>query len=441
MRNPQESAEVDEIIGRLLKASGKVRRGIGSVRQDVNVSINGGTRVEIKGVAKTGYIHNLTWIEALRQQALLDIKAEIQARGISRKGLVLTNHDLTSALSSTASPTLQEALKSGFVIKCAKLKGFAGLLNHPTQPGLTFASEYAGRIRVIACLDKMPNIFHSDAPDESDLSSEEWAKIKDIAGCKLTDSIIVVWGSEEDVETALEEIKFRTLDAIRGVPNETRQDVKRGGVTDFERILPGPDRMYPDTDLPPLAIREDRLKRIENNLPEKSYDKEKRWRNLGVKDEIIKPLAISDKASVFDRIITGNKVDPNSVGVVLTQTLKSLRRKGFSVEKINDDNLVEMFSLYSEGRFAREALPKILEKLCNSPDNKPVMQILDELNFLPVSEDEAKEFAIEEIEKADSIQFKSDQQRLDYLMGEIMRKLRGRIAGEKARQILRDIIS
>jgi len=42
--------ETAEKIGLLLRASGKAQRGIGSIRQDLNVSINGGERVELKGV-------------------------------------------------------------------------------------------------------------------------------------------------------------------------------------------------------------------------------------------------------------------------------------------------------------------------------------------------------------------------------------------------------
>jgi glutamyl-tRNA(Gln) amidotransferase subunit E len=103
IRDPKEAVEVNELIGRVLRAFGKVRRGIGSVRQDVNVSITGGTRVELKGIAKTAYAHDLTYIEALRQRALLDIRDAIKARGISRRSMVLTKHDPTEVLKDTQS--------------------------------------------------------------------------------------------------------------------------------------------------------------------------------------------------------------------------------------------------------------------------------------------------------------------------------------------------
>jgi glutamyl-tRNA(Gln) amidotransferase subunit E len=432
MLNPDEAMEVNEIIGRMLKASGIVRRGIGSVRQDVNVSINGGTRVEMKGIAKTGYVHDLTYVEALRQKALLDMRDAINSRGISRKSLVLTKHDLSSVLSSTKSVSIRDALDSGGTVKCARLTGFAGLLNYPTQPGKTFASELMGRIRVIACLDKMPNIFHTDSPDESDLTQDEWTQIKNISDCKLTDAVIVVWGSDEDVETALEEIKFRALDAIRGVPNETRQDIGNG-ITDFERILPGPDRMYPDTDLPPIPISKERLDKIESNLPERSWDTEKRWRKLGVRDDIIRPLVISGRREVFDRIVDSGEVDPNIVGATITQTIISLRRKGLDTARITDDDLVEVFTASSSGQFTREVIPALLTEFCQSDNPKSINDIIAGHNFSPISEDQLRKIISDEIAKSSERSFATKSQRLEFVMGTTMRRALGKKPGKDVR--------
>ncbi|MFH1894172.1 MAG: Glu-tRNA(Gln) amidotransferase subunit GatE [Candidatus Zixiibacteriota bacterium] len=439
MKSPIEAAEVNELIGRLLKASGKVRRGIGSVRQDVNVSINGGTRVEIKGVAKTGYVRDLTHVEALRQKALLDIKAAIQSRGISRRSLVLSNHDLTDLLSGTKSASIRSALDSGGVLKCAKINGFAGLLNHPTQPGYTLAWEYSGRLKVVACIDQRPNLFHSDAPDQSELSTDEWTAIRNHCGCKLTDTVIVVWGSAQDVETALEEIKFRTLEAIRGVPNETRQDIGNGN-TDFERILPGPDRMYPDTDLPPLAVTDERLKKIADNLQERSYEKEQRWRKLGLSEDVVRPLTISDRARVFDSIVADTDVNPKLVAVVLTQTLKSLRRKGLPTERVTDNNLVELFSMYSKGMFTREAIPDLLTEFCQSNNPATLAQIVEKHDYSPMRPNELEITIREEIGNAPSSSFKEDRSRTEYLMGRLMSVHRGRLPGSELRSRLAAVL-
>jgi len=74
MRTPREVAEVAEICRKLVRSTGLVRTGVGAARQDVNVSITGGTRVEIKGVPRIPNIPLLTHNEAVRQHNLLRLR-------------------------------------------------------------------------------------------------------------------------------------------------------------------------------------------------------------------------------------------------------------------------------------------------------------------------------------------------------------------------------
>ena len=67
MRTPKEVAEVAWICINLVRSTNRVRRGMGAAREDVNVSVEGGTRIEIKGVAKISNIPLLTYNEAMRQ--------------------------------------------------------------------------------------------------------------------------------------------------------------------------------------------------------------------------------------------------------------------------------------------------------------------------------------------------------------------------------------
>lgn len=49
IKNPEHAKETAEKLGMILKSTGKVLSGLGTIRQDVNVSIKKGARVEIKG--------------------------------------------------------------------------------------------------------------------------------------------------------------------------------------------------------------------------------------------------------------------------------------------------------------------------------------------------------------------------------------------------------
>ena len=326
MRTPQETADVCQIIRMLCRSTGHVRTGYGAGREDVNVSVRGGTRVEIKGVPQIWRIPRLIYNEAMRQCALLEIRSELHKRGVTPDTFAFTTRDVTPLLAKASYEPIRTALAEGLLVKCAVLKGFAGLLNHPTQEHTTFATEFSDRVRVVACLTTLPNIVHSDTAAES-ISARDWKKLRKKTGAGMNDAIVLVWGDELDTETACSEIVLRAREATEGVPNDTRQALK-DGTNGFERVLPGAERMYPDTDLPPIEIPLKRINDIREKLPEFVWDREQRYQKLNLPAEIIQPLAISPLANLYDRITSELEIDPRFVAVMLFQRLKAFRRAG-----------------------------------------------------------------------------------------------------------------
>ena len=347
-KSPEEAARGVRHLGRLLRASGKVRRGHGATRQDVNVSIEGGSRVEIKGVPRYQLIPALTRIEALRQKALLDIRDELEKRKITPDNLKTFEVDLTEALRDTRSPDLIKALESGHRIRGIRIEGIAGILNTPTQPGRMFASELGGRVRVVACLDGIPNLFHTDNYPEYPRNHIDMRTIRLALRLREDDIGIIVWGPEADTKTATAEIADRIREACIGVPCETRQHL-REGLTDFERILPGADRMYPDTDHPPIRIRAKRVEKIREGLPEPTYEVEERFRKYGLPEDTIKDLALSNRIALIDKLAKG-KVDMKLIGRLLGQTVRSLRRQGVDTDPIPDSAWKDLIETCAEKR-------------------------------------------------------------------------------------------
>jgi len=333
-KSPEEAARGVRHIGRLLRASGKVRRGHGATRQDVNVSIEGGSRVEIKGVPRYQLIPELTRIEALRQKALLDIRDELKRRKITPENLRTFEANLTETLKDTCSPDLKEALERGHTIRGIRIEGIAGILNTPTQPNRMFSSELSGRVRVVACLDGIPNIFHTDNYPEYRRNHIDQRAIRLALKLGEDDAGVLVWGPEVDTRTATAEIADRIREACVGVPCETRQHL-REGLTDFERILPGADRMYPDTDHPPLKITAERVEVIRSKLPEPTYEVEKRFRKYGLPEDTIGDLALSSHIGLIDSLAEEG-TDMKLVGRLLGQTARSLRRQGVDLSGIAD---------------------------------------------------------------------------------------------------------
>lgn len=432
IKTPTEAGEVAKLIGRILRTTGKVRRGMGSTRQDVNVSINGGTRVEIKGVPKIQYIAKGVANEAERQKALLGIKDELRARGINEKNLKSDYKDVSSILKKSKCKRFKEIVKKKGKIYGIVLRLFAGILDEPTQPGKTFADEIGGRIRVIACQDVMPNIAYRSTFKDFNLSQNEIKKLEELFSAKSTDEIILVWGDEEDVKTALKEIRIRAKEATVGVPSETRQ-IFEDGTNDFERILPGPNRMYPDTDSPPTPITEKHLQKIKKDLPPLLWESEKRLKKLGLSDPLVKSLSISKHLKIFNKIIDELDAKPTLVAVSLQETLKSLSRDGKNIDNISDENIYQIFKMLKEEKFSKEAIPAILEFLADNK-TKNVKKAIKELGIKPIT--------IKELEKAiDKVlaKFKEDNKLdrpLKTMIGAVMKTARNNIDGKIVKETL-----
>ncbi len=422
MHTPQEVADVAQLIRQLTRSTGKVNRGIGAARQDVNVSIDGGTRVEIKGVPRIPLIPRLVHNEAGRQKALLEIRDKLKNRGLTPDNFKPAFFDVIDILKDTSYLPIKNVISNDFKIKCVKLPLFKGILRYQTQPGTNFAKEISDRVRIIACLDKIPNIIHSDTDDET-ISSTNWLKIKKLSGFEPEDALAIVWGNTRDVETAAQEIAIRAREAIIGVPSETRQALP-DGTTGFERILPGPDRMYPDTDLPPIALSEERIKHIQAQLPKLPWKRRDRYQKLGLPEFMIDELLLSQRADIFDKLISEIKVEPKLVAVFLTQILKNLKRKGLPIHSIDNSSILAVFKAYVEKKIVRESIPLIIENWLQS-NTSPIENIISYYQI--ISESELREIIKETQNELHSFFIHDEIKKFSYLMGLVMEKVRGRV--------------
>jgi glutamyl-tRNA(Gln) amidotransferase subunit E len=367
MRTPQEVASVAHLLRWLVRSTGRVRTGIGAARQDVNVSVEGGRRVEIKGVSRIPLIPLLVHTEAYRQVALLEIKKELERRKITPSSFKSDTRDITDILKGTPYYPVAMALKRGLEVRAVVLHGYRGILSMRTQPETTFAKEISDRVRVIACLDRLPNIAHSDMEGET-LSSTEWTKIKKLCRTGENDAVVVVWGDERDVETGSSEIVIRAREALDGVPNETRQAMP-DGTNGFERILPGPDRMYPDTDLPPLAITEERIRRIQAILPEPPWTREARYAELGLRSDIARRMSTAPERDLFDRIVEKTDYEPSFVAYFLLGRFRSECGKGTACG-CTDDGIVEALEQASSAHVPKDAFIPLLCGVCEGNGGK-----------------------------------------------------------------------
>ncbi|MBI5475143.1 MAG: Glu-tRNA(Gln) amidotransferase subunit GatE [Ignavibacteriales bacterium] len=419
MRTPIEVAEVAQICRRLVRSTGRVRTGIGAGREDVNVSVTGGTRIEIKGVPRIVSIPLLTYNEAMRQWNLLRLREELKRRGITEKSFKSKTENVTKILRKTRYQPIQNAIEQGMKINCVLLQGYKGLLRWQTQTDTYFSREISDRVRVVACLTTLPNIIHSDSSGDT-IAASEWQNIKKQIGGKDDDTLVLVWGDEQDANTGAQEIVIRAKEATIGIPSETRQAF-RDGTNGFERILPGPDRMYPDTDLPPKRIEDEKLEKLCLTLPNRIWENEKWYRKLKIPPNVIEPLAASKYTKLFEMLVKNSKLNPTFVAVALIQYQKRLKTYFPKAKQIEIETFEEIFEAFKSGIISREGIFLAMKSFLES----------GKLRF-------AKKIKSTELTKVikDSkiatkkMKIQNEEKKTEILIGLIMNKVRGKIDGK-----------
>ncbi|MFH1699609.1 MAG: Glu-tRNA(Gln) amidotransferase subunit GatE [Candidatus Zixiibacteriota bacterium] len=369
MKTPDEVAQAAHYLRYLTRSCDSVRTGIGAAREDVNVSISGGTRVEIKGVAHIRRIPELTHNEAFRQKALLSIKDELSSLSIVQNEWSPSSVDLTQNNIIPLKGILNEIRKKNFQIIGINLPGFYGLLSFFTQPGKTFADELSCRLKVIACIER-PNMIHSeeivDLPGNEMVNKEVWDKLASHFKADEKDAQLILWGNADDIKTAIETIEERCRLAFNGVPNETRKALP-DGTTIFERVLPGPDRMYPDTDSAPIPIEDEHIESIKKDLPVSVRDRVLQLQGWNVPADTFDYILRRNLAWLIEKIINDFNLPPKYIGTLFGHTFRGIERKVTPSADFNDYSIYGLFKFINAQGLKIEIAEAMLPELYAHP--------------------------------------------------------------------------
>lgn len=380
--NPDEVKEGCDYIRFLNRSTGKVRTGIGAGRQDVNVSCKGGTRVEIKGVAHTKWIPELTHVEVFRQWALLAIRDELLGR-VKPENWKMQSQELDPKNFHFYYTPLNEAIARGEKLYAVNLPHFEGLLSHFTQPGKPFYDEFANRLKVIACLEK-PNMATNEDIDDV-ISDNAFEKIRQLLNAQAGDAQIIFWAPEDDVKTALDVIEERAKMAFAGVPNETRKSFV-DGTTIFERVLPGADRMYPDTDSPPIPLDSEYIESLRKNIPEDISDRYAQLRSWNVPEDCYTYLFSQNHYPLLKKIAEIGSISPKYVGIFLGQKLKHLHGQ-YQEIPFEINRIFDLFIFLTENKIDFAIAPNMLKEMFIHP-KMDFESILTVLNFKKMPQEE-----------------------------------------------------
>jgi len=364
---PDELAEAAEYIRFLNRSTGKVRTGMGAAREDVNVSCEGGSRAEIKGVAHIKWIPELSHNEAFRQYALLNIRKKLRTITGDPASWSISTREITGKEQEFHFAPVREAFSRNEKVIAVNLPGCRGILSHFTQPGKTFADEISDRLKVIACIEK-PNMIHSE--DFSPLNfSSLFLEIAIWLSAAPEDAQIILWGPAEDIPTALEAVEERFRLAFEGVPNETRKAFE-DGTTMFERVLPGRDRMYPDTDSQPIPVTTEMLERLGHGMPVDVSERYRQMKEWGLPEDTWHFLLSKNLVGIIERIGNDHEFDRREVGILIGHRYRNLVGKGKVAKGFNVEKLYDLFAFLKDENLlpqvARIMLPGVVS--VPSPD-------------------------------------------------------------------------
>jgi glutamyl-tRNA(Gln) amidotransferase subunit E len=380
--NPDEVQEACDYIRFLNRSTGKVATGMGAGRQDVNVSCKGGTRVEIKGVSHTKWIPELTHIEAFRQYALLHLRDELKTR-VKKDQWKMNSKKLNYYLFGFPSAEITTAKEAGFTIMAVNLPYFKKLLSHFTQPGKIFADEISDRLKVIACLEK-PNMTCSEDLSPQ-IAEDDFEKIRKELASEKDDAQIVFWGPKDDMKTALETIEERCLMAFDGVPQETRKSFENG-TTIFERVLPGADRMYPDTDSAPIPLADDYIEELKAKLPSDVIDRYKQLKKWDVPTDTYTYIFKKNLYPLIDQMQKDLKISPKYLGTFLGHKMKYVEGHYTPADTFDYKILRGLFKYLKDEKLELELAEKMLPMVYTHPKMQ-FDSVLDTMKFRRVKEE------------------------------------------------------
>ena len=431
--SPEEAEETAFAIGRILRATRMVRRGLGTIRQDVNVSIRDGALIEIKGVQELELVSQVIENEVQRQLSLLEIRDELKKRGVKKEDITEDFVDITSIFKQTKCKVIAKALKQNKPVLAVRLPRFAGLLKKEHALGMRLGAELAGIARFWG---RVGGIFHTDEMPAYGVTAEELNQLGQLLKNDSTDAVVFVADTLENATDALKAVTERARVSLEGVPEETRA-ANPEGTTKYMRPRPGAARMYPETDVPPIQLTKEYLDELGSRLPELPEQLMKRlMEEYKLNRKLAKQILDSEYLELFESLAGETKVSPTVIVVAFTETLKALRREGINVKAVTDGQFREMFRLIGSGKTAKESIPEILTWLA-SHEEATVKDALKSLGLGMISRKELEELVDDVIEKNSEFIEARGKGAFGPLMGIIMKKARGRVKAKLVKEILK----
>ena len=452
---PSEIMQVALTLGRLLRASKRVARGLGSIRQDINISVQNGAVVEVKGVQQLDQLVKVIEHEMHRQYGLIVIEQKLKEKNVDIKKVGDRIEDVTDILGNKVSSRIvKKILEGGGVLIAIKVPGFAGMIGFEPYKDIRLGRELGKLVKFY----DIDGVFHSDELPNYGITEEEVTAVKQRLQMNDSDAFVILGGPNDKIKFASYAIIRRLKAAVDGVPAETRAATPEGN-TVFLRPRPGVARMYPETDILPIAITDSMLVALADKIPshwDEIVDSLAKKYNLNRK--LASQIFDSEYLGVFEEIATKTGVQPTFIASKLTDDLTSLQRQGLDASVLTDHVIKDIFTRLDRDSITKESVVLIFEKLMKKEptmvkrvneqvnvkedmEAKIVNAAIEAVGAFSISDEELSKGLDRIISNNMAIIKEKGANALSTLMGRAMAEYRGKANGQKVNAMLKDKMS
>jgi len=427
---PTEVKEIALTLGRLLRVTGMVKRGIGSIRQDVNISVMNSGVVEVKGVQQLDQLEKIIDYEAKRQYGLILIAEKLKKLSItiSKEDVF----DITEVFKDCESKIIQNALKLKIKIKAILVRNFSGMFGFEPYPGIRLGKEIGQLVRFFG----VGGVFHSDELPNYGINDSDVDNVKKYLKLVDGDGFLIIAGEDSKLDYAIDSIINRIKDATQGVPAETR-GATQDGETIFLRPRPGASRMYPETDIPSISVLPEEIKLAKENIPKSWNDSiAEIQQKYSLNSQLSEQIFDSEYLELFEKICKNKKNSPNFVASILCSSITNLQRKGFDAILLKPEHVIESFELLASDKIPKESLEIIFESIM-SGKSENVSIAMQSTDVSSIGEDELNDILDKIIQNNMDLVKERGENALVTLMGIAMKEVRGKASGKMVNALLR----
>ncbi len=443
---PRKIKSIALALGRILRGTQMVRRGIGSIRQDVNVSIRdgGGAVVEVKGVQQLDQLQKVVEYEAKRQYAMVQISKQLKERAFCCGPDNDENNscriiDITNTTQSWNSGIVKGAISKKHQIIMIAFENLAGVFGNQYAPEVRLGRDLAELVKIFG----LGGIFHSDELPAYGITQQDVDGLSVLHGITAGRDAFVLLATPPEKSRAITRQILNRMREIRdnAIPRDTRL-ATQSGQTKFLRPRPGAARMYPETDMPVITVTQEELQEAQDSIP-RSWDEsilaiQDRYR---LNPQLAEQMFDSRYMKIFEEIMGDGGTNPIFAASVLCSTIINLGRKdGMQAALLKDSDIRESFRLLKEDKITKESIEMIFESIMvgtsegvdEAIKNSSIQQQVSKSELMGIIETITEEYS-------DLIESQKERA-IGPLMGIAMKKLRGRAPGEEVSRRLSESI-